>query len=214
MIPPMNWATCSIKDNRVTQERENLESKAEDQHRSEVKGISQRMRTEWEWPGSTEECEGHLEAQWGLFPLLPAAIHSFTWGKCSQATLAQTHVCTARPWMRADEVSPSSLYAHSQDQLIPWGHTPRGILISQLLRTKTTEPSIPSTTDNQTGPHLGPASYPNHSEPHSFQGLCSPAAPEGASYKLPRELKSGSETHSSSFLEALIYILLVTVLVS
>lgn len=51
------------------------------------------------------------------------------------------------------------------------------------------------TTDNQTGPHLGPASYPNHSEPYASQeGLCPPAAPEGALTKLPRELKSGSET--------------------
>lgn len=89
-----------------------------------------------------------LEAQWGLFPSssLQSSHSLYLEENAPRPPWLRFASVAARPWMCADEVSPSSLYAPKPGSAedTPWGRTPRGILIRQLLRTKTTEQSIPS----------------------------------------------------------------------
>ena len=151
----------------------------------------------------------YLEAQWGLFPsssLQPS--HS----------LYLEENAPRPPWLRFMSVPvrlkcvlmkslSSSLYAPQAGSAedTPWGPTPRGILIRQLLRTQTTEQSIPS---DHGWPVLKACQLPQPQWVVCFPRRAVPTScPRRGSYKTPKGAKvrfRNSIAHLS--LGALIYV--------
>ena len=132
----------------LTQERGKPGIQSRGRTREWVQGdLTEDVRTMWRVT-SFQPRWRFLEAQWGLFPSssLQSSHSLYLEENAPRPPWLRFASVAARPWMCADEVSPSSLYAPKPGSAedTPWGRTPRGILIRQLLRTKTTEQSIPS----------------------------------------------------------------------
>ena len=158
---------------------------------SEVKGISQRMcGLRGEQPISTEVALLKRLSEGCSHQALCSHQTLFTWRKMLSGRLgSDLHLYLLGLECMLMKSLPSSLPApqpgSAEDTL--WGHTPRGILIRQLLRTKTTECPFRVTKDNQYWPTRKACQPPQPQWAICFPRRAVPTScPRRGSYKTPK----------------------------